>query len=70
MRSALTQATASCYESHAMTTTRPRTLYELLLLSDFGRANPDRVRELLDSCADPVTEDRNERRERELDTAA
>lgn len=53
-----------------MTDTRPRTLYELLLLSDFGRANPDRVRELLDRCADPVTEDRNERRDRELDTAA
>lgn len=36
-----------------------RTLFDLLMLSDFGRANPARVRELLDRCADPSTEDRN-----------
>ncbi len=36
------------------------TLRELLLLSDFGRANPARVDELLDRCADPLTEDRAE----------
>jgi hypothetical protein len=36
-----------------------RTLYELLLLSDFARGNPERARELLDRCADPVTEDRD-----------
>lgn len=38
----------------------PPTLRELLLLSDFGRANPARVEELLDRVADPVTELRND----------
>jgi hypothetical protein len=40
-----------------------RSLYELLLLSDFARGNPERARELLDRCADPLTESRNEPRE-------
>lgn len=29
----------------------PRSLLDLLLLSDFGRANPERARELLDRAA-------------------
>lgn len=42
---------------------RPTTpsLRDLLLLSDFGRANPRRVAELLDRVSDPLTEQRNER---------
>lgn len=48
---------------------RRRTLYEILLLSDFARGNPERARELLDRCADPVTEDRDERRERDCEAA-
>ncbi len=38
----------------------PLSLRDLLLLSDFGRANPARVDELLDRVADPLTEDRAE----------
>jgi hypothetical protein len=53
-----------------MSDPRPRrTLYELLLLSDFARGNPERARELLDRCADPVTESRDERRERDCEAA-
>lgn len=42
---------------------RPDTLSlrDLLLSSDFGRANPQRVAELLDRASDPLTETRNER---------
>lgn len=38
-------------------------LRELLLSSDFGRANPTRVDELLDRLADPSTESRTDRQE-------
>jgi hypothetical protein len=34
------------------------TLAELLRRSDFARARPDIVDELLDRCADPLMEDR------------
>jgi hypothetical protein len=43
---------------------QPLSLRELLLLSDFGRANPARVEELLNRCADPATESRPARQER------
>lgn len=43
------------------------TLRDLLLSSDFGRANPRRVEELLDRLADPVTETRNEHRQERSD---
>lgn len=36
-------------------------LRDLMLASDLGRANPARVDELLDRCADPLTESRPER---------
>lgn len=42
----------------------PLSLRDLLLSSDFGRANPARVDELLDRLADPSTESRTERQER------
>lgn len=42
----------------------PLSLRDLLLSSDFGRANPTRVDELLDRLADPVTESRTEQQER------
>lgn len=42
----------------------PLSLRELLLSSDFGRANPRRVEELLDRLADPTTECRSDVRER------
>lgn len=38
---------------------RAPSLHELLLRSDFGRLNPQRVRDLLDRAADPLMEDRN-----------
>ena len=38
----------------------PHSLRDLLLLSDFARANPQRAQELLDRCADPTTERRND----------
>lgn len=37
-------------------------LRELMLASDLGRANPARVDELLDRCADPLTESRGRAR--------
>lgn len=42
-------------------------LRDLLLSSDFGRANPRRVDELLDRLADPVTESRVEQHEHRND---
>lgn len=42
----------------------PPSLRDLLLSSDFGRANPRRVEELLDRVADPVTETRSSQKER------
>ena len=43
---------------------RPLTVAELLWLSDFARADPARAAELLDRCADPLTEDRPARSRR------
>lgn len=42
---------------------RQPSLRDLLLRSNFGRADPRRVAELLDRAADPATEDRNRTRE-------
>ena len=42
----------------ALRPTPPLSLRELLLSSDFGRANPRRVEELLDRLADLLTESR------------
>lgn len=38
-------------------TPRHPSLRDLLLASDFGRAHPRRVDELLDRCADPLLND-------------
>ena len=37
---------------------------ELISLSEFGRAFPERVSELLDRCADPLFEDRSDTKRR------
>lgn len=38
---------------------RPLTsIRDLIAKSDFARLNPGRMREMLDRCADPATEDR------------
>ncbi len=66
---ALDTPAPACYVSR-MAQDRPRTLLELLLLSDLGRADPARARELLDRCADPVTEDRNTPRRQVRDAEA
>jgi len=44
-------------------------LRDLLLRSDFARAAPHRVDELLDRCADPLTEDRSTSTSRVSDRA-
>jgi len=44
------------------------TLAELLLTSDLGRANPERVRELLDRAADPLMEERDAPVEKDEET--
>jgi hypothetical protein len=52
---------ALCYAFVTMCVPNRPSLRDLLLRFDFGRADPARVEELIERCADPLTEVRNER---------
>lgn len=47
-----------------------RSIRDLIAKSDFARLNPGRAAEILDRCADPVTEDRPDIRKELVDGPA